>query len=233
MVSDFNGFPKECVRFFREIKKNNTKAWFENHRSDFDQHVMEPSREFILAMGSRLRKIAPEIHADPRVNKSIFRLFRDTRFSKDKTPYKTHLGLWFWEGEGKRMECSGFYFHLDPPNLMLGVGIYMIPKHIMEECRNSVVHERYGKELSKAIAKARKVPGCEIGREHYKRVPRGFDPDHPNAEFLRYSGFYAGIETKIPNELHTPEILDFCFTQFKQFLPVHKWLVGVIDRATL
>lgn len=232
MVNEFNGFPKQCLKFFNEIKKNNTKLWFEEHRSDFDQHVMEPSREFIVAMGSRLRKIAPGINADPRVNKSIFRLFRDTRFSKIKTPYKTNLGLWFWEGDGKRMECSGFYFHLEPPKLMLGVGLYMIPKTVMEEYRNSVVDDKHGKVLARAIARARKVPGCDIGREHYKRVPRGFDPDHPNAEFLKYNGFYAGIETQIPKELHTPENLDYCFAQFKQFLPVHKWLVGVIDRAT-
>ncbi len=232
MANDFDGFPKECVRFFKEIGKNNTRQWFEEHRADYESYVMEPSREFVLAMGSRLRRIVPGIHADPRVNKSIFRLFRDTRFSRDKTPYKTHLGLWFWEGDGKRMEHSGFYFHLDPPNLMLGVGIYMFPKHIMEEYRNSVVHDRYGKELTRAITKVRKVPGCGIGREKYKRVPRGFDPDHPNAEFLKYGGFYAGIETKIPKELHTPEVVDYCYSQFKQFLPVHKWLVGVIDRAT-
>ena len=83
---------------------------------------MTPARLFVGEMGARLKKLSPGVQADPRVDKSIFRIFRDTRFSRDKTPYKTHLGIWFWEGDGPRMECSGFYFHLDPPKLMNGSG---------------------------------------------------------------------------------------------------------------
>jgi uncharacterized protein (DUF2461 family) len=70
---------------------------------------MKPARQFVLAMGEQLRQIAPGVHAEPEVNRSIFRIHRDTRFSKDKTPYKTNLELLFWEGEGHRMECPGFY----------------------------------------------------------------------------------------------------------------------------
>ncbi|MCK4656161.1 MAG: DUF2461 domain-containing protein [candidate division Zixibacteria bacterium] len=229
--SEFDGFPKECIRFYKGLKKNNTKLWFEEHRGEFDNYVMTPARIFVGEMGARLKKLSSEVHADPRVDKSIFRIFRDTRFSKDKTRYKTHLGIWFWEGDGPRMECSGFYFHLDPPKLMLGVGIYMFPSHMIDEYRNSVVHEKYGKELTGIISRISKIPGCNIGRRHYKRLPRGFDPDHRNAELLMMNGFYGGIETTIPQELYTSGITDYCYDKYKPFLPLHKWIVGVTKRA--
>jgi uncharacterized protein (TIGR02453 family) len=229
--SGFDGFPKECIRFYKELKKNNTKLWFEQHRSEFDDYVMTPARLFVGEMGARLKMLSSGVNADPRVDRSIFRIFRDTRFSRDKTPYKTNLGIWFWEGDGPRMECSGFYFHLDPSKLMLGVGIYMFPNYMIDEYRNSVVHEKYGKELTGIISRISKVPGCSIGRQHYKRVPRGFDPDHKNAELLMMNGFYGGIESAIPKELYTSEIIDYCYDRYKPFLHLHKWIVGVTKRA--
>jgi uncharacterized protein (TIGR02453 family) len=149
--SSFPGFPRECPAFFKGLERNNNKVWFEQHRHEFDDHVMEPARTFVVEMGARLRRIVPAVHADPRVDRSIFRIFRDTRFSPDKTPYKTHLGLWFWEGDGPRMECSGFYFHLEPKNVFVGVGIYMFPKGFLDAYREAVVDARHGKALRRAV----------------------------------------------------------------------------------
>ena len=110
-MSAFKGFPRELVRFFNGLRKNNTKEWFQDHKQDYEDHVKQPSMEFVMAMGEKLKTVAPKIHAIPKVNQSLFRLNRDTRFSKDKRPYKANLGIWFWEGDRKRMECPGFYFH--------------------------------------------------------------------------------------------------------------------------
>ena len=82
--------------------------WFKRHKNDYEELVLNPSRLFVSEMGELLRGIVPAINADPRVNRSLFRINRDTRFSKDKTPYKTHITLWFWEGLGPRMENPGF-----------------------------------------------------------------------------------------------------------------------------
>ena len=84
-MSGFNGFPPEAVTFFKELRENNNKTWFEVHNPDFQQFVLEPAQDFILEMGSKLKKLSPGIHAEPRVNKSIFRIYRDIRFSKDVT----------------------------------------------------------------------------------------------------------------------------------------------------
>jgi uncharacterized protein (TIGR02453 family) len=120
-MAGFNGFPPEAVTFFQGLQNNNNKTWFEARKPDYQKFVLEPAQEFIEEMGVRLKQLSPGIHADPRVNRSIFRIYRDIRFSKNKTPYKTHLGIWMWEGEGAKFESSGYYFHLEPPNILLGV----------------------------------------------------------------------------------------------------------------
>ena len=144
MSDQFAGFDKKTARFFNQLGKNNDKAWFDRHRPDYDNHVMAPARDFVVAMGEKLRAKFKGIQAEPKVNKSIFRINRDTRFSKDKSPYKTHLGLWMWEGDAPRMECSGFYFHFEPPNLLLGVGIYRFSKPLLEAYRHSVDDPKTG-----------------------------------------------------------------------------------------
>ncbi len=221
----FTGFRKETVRFLNGLKKNNNKEWFEKNREVYDAHVMEPAKAFVVAMGERLRTIAPRIIAVPRVNKSIFRLNRDTRFSLDPSPYKTNLGIYFWEGGETRMEASGFYFHLEPPTLMLGGGFYIFPDPFVDRYRRAAVDPKRGRELAKIVADIEKLEGWSIGGTHYKRVPAGFDPNHANAELLKHRGLYAGIETKIPDELYSAKLVDYCFDRFKPILPLHKWLV--------
>jgi uncharacterized protein (TIGR02453 family) len=230
-IGEFSGFPKECVAFYRALKRHNDKHWFAQHKREFDEYVIAPAQAFVVTMGERLSRIAPGIHADPRFNRSIFRIQRDTRFSPDKTPFKTHLGLWFWEGDGPRMECSGFYVHLEPPHFLLGVGLYIFPKHQLEEYRQSLVDKRHGTEFTRIAARITRGGIYTFGREHYKRVPRGYDPQHPNAGYLLYNGLYAGLEVPIPPAFHTAKLPDYCLRHFKATLPVHRWLVAMIERA--
>jgi len=227
----FSGFPKECVEFFEELKMNNDKMWFVEHKKDFENYVIKPAKDFVVDMGYRLRKIAPNINAEPRVNGSIFRIYRDVRFSRKKMPYKTHIGIFFWEGRLKKLECSGFYFHLEPPNLMIGTGIYMFPKPVLEEYRESVVHSKHGPTLTRIVRNLTQKYNFYIGGAHYKRIPHGYDPEHKNAELLRNNGLWAGIETKIPKELYTADIVKYCFDRYRQMAPLHKWLLAVTEKT--
>lgn len=234
-TASFSGFSEETLSFYRGLTTHNTKEWFDEHKKDFENFVMEPARAFVVDMGSRLRTIAPGIISDPRVNKSLFRINRDTRFSKDKTPYKTHLAVWFWEGAGKRMECSGFYFHLEPNRLMLGAGIYMFEKPALEEYRRSVVHPVHGPKLVEAIdaleGEVQGSGGCGLYQgEQYKRVPRGYDPDHERADLLLNKGLVAGDDGKIPPELYSSALLDYCMMRYEKMLPLHRWLVEMTTR---
>lgn len=228
MPLKFEGFPKASVKFFTDLAQNNTKAWFEAHREDYENNVVLPAEQFVAAMGARLQKLSPEVNADPRVNRSLFRLNRDTRFSKDKTPYKTHMGIMFWEGSRPRMECSCYYMHLEPPKLMLGIGLYQFTPELLEVYRGACVHPQHGPALAK-IAKQLEAKGYALGGKFYKKVPRGFDADHPNAELLLHNGMHAGLETKIPAEFYSPKLLDHCFAHYKNMSPLHKWLVEVLN----
>lgn len=224
MPSGFNGFTKQTVQFWQELKKNNKKTWFDQHRELYDEHVVAPAREFVAAMGARLKKIAPDIQAIPQVNKSLFRVNRDTRFSKDKSPYKTHMGLWMWEGLGKRMESSGFYFHLEPPGVMLGVGLHIFPKNLLDVYRSAVDDGKTGAALTRIIGKIESTGEYGVGGEHYKRVPRGFDPDHKRGDLLRYNGLAAAIHQKIPKELYSAALVDWYFERYQVMAPLHRWL---------
>ena len=228
--TDFNGFPRECVKFYTELKKNNTKSWFDEHKGDFEQHVIAPACDYVSEMGRALKKISPGIVADPRVNKSIFRPYRDIRFSKDKTPYKTHLGIFFWEGELSKMDCSGYYFHLEPPILMLGVGNHCFSKQLLELYRESVVDPKYGKALVKALKDVQARGDYRIGEKQYKKVPRGYDKDHQNANLLLLGGLTTAFETHIPDELHSKDIVDYTLEKFKDMSPIHTWLLEMTRR---
>lgn len=229
-TSGFDGFPEECVRFFMELGQNNNKPWFVQHRGEFEDYIMTPARQFVREMGDKLRKISPDVHADPRVNKSIFRIYRDIRFSKDKTPYKTHLVLWFWEGSRPKLENSGYYFRLEPPNLMVGVGMFVFPKPLLKIYRDSVVDSEHGPALVRAIETVASKGAYDIGGKHYKRVPRGYDAEHENASLLLYNGLHVGIKTPIPEELHSEELLDYCFGIYRDMFPVHRWLLAMTER---
>jgi uncharacterized protein (TIGR02453 family) len=221
----FSGFTKETVRFYASLRKNNNRAWFEKNRAVYEAHVIGPARLFVTAMGERLRSIVPGIVAVPAVNKSIFRINRDTRFSLDPSPYKTNLGLYFWDGARSRMESAGFYVGLEPPDIMLGGGLYMIPDAILGRYRKAVVDPKRGAEIAKIVAALRAIPGCSVEGTHYKRVPAGFDPGHKNAELLKHKGLYAGFETKVPEEFFSAAFVDYCMRRFEPAAPLHRWLM--------
>ena len=225
----FTGFPKETHQFFTDLAANNNKPWFDVNKPDYENYVLAPARDFVVALGERLRDLSPGVVADPRVNKSIFRIYRDIRFSKDKTPYKTHLALWFPVGEGGgKFENPGYYFHLEPGNIMLGVGIHVFSKPLLKAYRDAVVNPELGPALAQITAVVLKK-GYGVGSKTYKRVPRGYDPEHKYADLLRYSGLTSGVDLGIPAELYAPELIDFCFDRYRELAPIADWLRTMKD----
>lgn len=224
----FTGFTRETVRFYAALRRNNDRDWFARNRETYDRHVIEPAKLFVTAMGRRLKALAPGLAAVPAVNKSIFRIYRDTRFSLDPAPYKTHLGIYFWDGARPKMEASGFYFQLEPPNIYLGGGMYIIPDRLLGRYRQAVADPRRGAEVRRIVAAIRAVPGYAVEGGHYKRVPAGFDAGHPSADLLRHRGLWAGFETKVPEELFSARLVDYCLERFAPAAPLHRWLVKVL-----
>jgi uncharacterized protein (TIGR02453 family) len=226
----FTGFPPAALKFLRALARNNDRDWFAAHRAEYDAHVLAPATAFVIAMGARLARFAPGVNADPRVNRSLFRINRDTRFAKDKRPYKDHVGIWFWEGAGGRMECPGFYFHLTPTTFMVAGGFKDWPEALVVPYRDSVVHDRHGPALTRALAAVTRA-GFEVGEATRARVPSGYDREHPRADLLRHDGLVVFREERIGPVVHSPALLDHCTAAYRAMLPLHRWLVALAARA--
>ena len=212
----FEGFTKKTISFFRGLEKNNSKEWFDENRELYDDHVMLPAALFVREMGERLKNISPGIVADPRRDKSIFRLNRDVRFGANKEPYKTHLGIDFWEGKGKKLENPGFYFQLDKSKIMFGVGMHVFPRDMINPYRDAATDPVSGTELKNIINKISKNKEYKLGWTKYKKIPKGYDPEHPNSELLLYGGIGYIFEEKNPASLFSPEFLDYSFKIFRE-----------------
>jgi uncharacterized protein (TIGR02453 family) len=227
--ASFRGFTKDTVRFYTELTINNNREWFARNKDLFEREVIGPAKLFVVALGGRLKTIAPGLLAVPAVNKSIFRIYRDTRFSLDPTPYKTNLGIYFWEGAHAKMEAPGFYFQLEPPHILFGGGMYQIPESLLVRYRRAVVDPKRGGELRRIVDGIRRLPGFEIGGETYKRVPAGFDPAHPGAELLKRKGLWAGCEMRVPEEFYTAALVDFCFERYEKMAPLYRWMLKLFQ----
>lgn len=225
----FRGFPQESRSFLESLEAHNDRDWFSSHKAEYEAHLLQPAREFVVAMGQRLREVVPEINAEPRVDRSIFRIHRDTRFARDKRPYKTHLGIFFWEGEGAKLESPGFYFQLTRDKLLLGGGLYGFSKEQLVAYREAVDHPRLGPQLARIMDQGEKKLKGRLAAEGYKRVPRGYPADHPRAELLKLKGLTLGVESAIPASIHSARALDQVFKRFELMLPLHRWLVGVVQ----
>lgn len=192
-MNDFAGFPEDFFRFFEELKQNNNRAWFTDNKPRYQASVVETIGDFIVAMAPRLRDISPHYVADPRPHGgSMFRIYRDTRFSKDKTPYKTHAGVQFRHEVGKDAHAPGFYVHLDPDGLFFGGGIWRPPNPVLNRIRDHIIDNArsWGRiRNAKAVRESGGIRG-----ESLKRPPRGFDPEHVHIEDLKKKSFYVATE---------------------------------------
>jgi len=223
-----NHFPKDTVAFLKKLSKNNNREWFSANKKLYDKDFLEPAMQFVVGMGEKLQKISPRIMAIPKVDKSIFRIYRDVRFSKNKEPYKTNIGLYFWEGPGKKMEGSGFYFHLEPKRFGIGGGMYIFSKEHLKKFRDTVTDPVKGKELDSIVKKITKKGIYKVKGKHYKKTPRGYDPNSKYADYLLYNGIYGWYDGKKLNELEGGSCVNFVYKIFKDLSPLHMWLVNNI-----
>jgi uncharacterized protein (TIGR02453 family) len=223
MIQAFSGFQPETLEFLRDLGENNTKVWFDAHRGEYERDYLAPGLAFIAAMDAPLRRLNPTVHADPRVNGSLFRINRDVRFSRDKTPYKDHLDLFFWVGEGRSRDRPGFFFRLRADRLILGAGIHAFDARMLEAFRASVLDAGRGTALETAASEAEGA-GASVEGVGYRRVPAGFDNVHPRAAFLRHNALHASFDEPVPSTISTPSFVDHCLTRFRPLASLLAWV---------
>ncbi len=218
---EFTGFSDQALKFLRGLKRNNNREWFEKNRSLYENELLEPAKAFVLALAPRLYEISPEINAEPRVNGSIKRINRDTRFSADKTPYKDHFDFHFKQGGGGK-DGPGYYLRIMPDQMWIGAGCYRFEKAPLARYRKAVAG-RSGAELEKIVRSLARSK-YTLGGSHYKRVPAGFAPDHERGGLLRHAGIYSIAEMKVPGDLGSAKFVGFCARRFERTEPLVSWI---------
>jgi len=231
----FEGFPEAGIQFLDDLAQNNNKEWFEAHKEEYKRLLQKPALSFVEALGKRLKSgISQDIIYDTRINGggSLMRIYRDTRFSKDKTPYKDNLSIMFWEGAGKKMEHSGFGMRIHvTEGTGLIAGQFGFPKPMLQAFREAVVDDELGEELVDVINSVKRAGNYGVYGEHYKTVPRGYDKAHPRADLLKYAGLYASFEASISRDIVTsPEFVDVCYQHCINMAPIQRWLIKVEQR---
>lgn len=222
----FNGFPEAGLQFLRDIEVHNNKAWFEENRGTFDASLIAPAQDFVAALGSRLQTLDPAIVIDTRTDGRgvLMRFYRDTRFSKDKSPYKTNIAGMFSDGQGKKTERPAYGFHMGAESMELMAGMFKFSKEHLAAYRQAVAGEQSGEELVAILRRLGEAGPYHLAGEHYKRVPAGYEAGHPRADLLRYAGLYAYPAALESRYLTSPELVDVCMDHFRTMAPVYDWL---------
>ena len=183
-------FSRKTFKFLRDLADNNDREWFQENKGRYETDVKEPALQFIQDFAPRLAKLSAHFRADPRANGgSLFRIYRDTRFSKDKSPYKTYTGIQFRHEAGKNAHAPGFYLHLEPKDCFVGIGIWRPDGSTARAIREGLVDDPKG--WKKAIGGKAFKNRFQLTGDRLVRPPRGFDPDHPLIEDLKWKDFIA------------------------------------------
>ncbi len=183
-------FGPELFDFLRQLRQNNRREWFAANKERYEEHVKHPALQFISDFGPRLHGISTQFVADPRpVGGSLFRIHRDVRFSPDKSPYKTSVGIQFRHKRHKDVHSPGFYLHLEPDGSFLGVGIWRPDGETLRQIRNRLAENP--KSWQSTVGEKRFRRHFELGGDTLQRPPRGFDAEHPLIEDLKRKDFFA------------------------------------------
>jgi uncharacterized protein (TIGR02453 family) len=205
-VSEFTGFPVAALDFYDDLEVDNTKSYWEKHKDTYAECVKAPMTSLCAALG-------PEFG-----DAKIFRPYRDVRFAKDKTPYKTHQGAFVAAGP-----ATGWYVEISARGVRTGGGFYRAEPPALAAIRDAIDRDRTGAELEQALATLR-ADGYEIGGEQLKTSPRGYAADHPRIDLLRHKSLIAGRSHGFEPVIHTPELLDLVRDDWRAVRPLVEWV---------
>ena len=224
MAEHFAGFPSGGLAFLAGLAADNSRSFFDTRRRTYERDLLAPMRLFVTDVADLLRStVAPAIQAEPSVGKSLFRINRDTRFTKDKTPYHTWMDAIWWEGHPEARRSPAFIFRLASDHLVVGTGIMGLQ---LERYRRAVADDAEGNTLQAALAHLTKAhPDTEITAPTRKRVPAPYPQDHPRRDLLRLDTLHASRTLPLPADVSTGEFAHWTADRLRPFAPVHRWLV--------
>lgn len=228
MPKTFPGFSSKAMKFFRELEKNNDRNWFAAHKEIYESEVRQPMIALTAMVCEDLRKLAAD-YVPEKPEKAIYRIYRDTRFSKDKTPYKTHIGTHLQHRRIPKNAGSGFYFQISHEGLGIGGGMYMPGPEQLQAVRQ--VLEKKWEQFAKICSEKTLVKALgSVQGDKAARVPKGFDPQSPAADWLRYKQIYYYLE--LPAKAVTgPTLYKEIITRLKPLIPFNDFLNTAMIQA--
>ena len=227
----FDGFPKDFFAFFRELKAHNERPWFEANKQRFRDSVQAPMSAFIAEMAPRLKKVSKNFEADPKPNGgSMFRIYRDVRFARDKRPYKEHAACHFYHLSRRDVHAPGFYMHFGANEVYFGGGMYMPEAAALGRIRDAIVQKPAAWKAAKANKAFVKAFGALGGDDVLTRAPRGYDPKHPLIEDIKRKSFFAMHEADVKLAA-SPKLVAEVADTFKAASPLMKFLCSAVGVA--
>ncbi len=221
-------FTKALFDFLRELKSNNNREWFGENKPRYEQEVLGAAMSFVTQMQPRLAKHSRYLLAEPkRVGGAIMRIYRDTRFAKDKTPYKTNVGIHFRHAIGGDVHAPGLYVHLEPDACFLAAGIWLPPSEPLAAIRQSIMQDTAA--WNKVRSNKKFADGFKFDGDSLKTAPRGIDPNHPAIEDLRRKSF-AGITAIKETDLLHADACDRIMDRFDIAKPLMKFLCDALHQ---
>lgn len=223
-------FTPAVFKFLRELAENNNKEFWEENKGRYIEIIREPARDFIANFGEMLPSISAHFQADTRTNGgSLMRPYRDMRFSNDKTPYKTNVGIQFRHERGKDVHAPGFYLHLEPGECFAGVGLWRPEARVARKIRQAINDHPQGWRKAAHWKTFTDVWAVGTNEEdRLKRVPKEFDPDHPYSDDLRLKTFIAGSRLT-QKTVTSPDFADELLARFKTAGPYTRFLCEAIE----
>ena len=226
MASRFASFEPETIRFLEQLKANNNREWFKENKSRYEDDVLDVALRFIISMQDPLAEIAPRFTAVPtRVGGSLMRVYRDTRFSKNKLPYKTNIGIQFRHEQAKDVHSPGYYVHIEPDNVFLGVGMWRPDADSLRKIRERIV-ARSG-EWQRASGEKSFARKFSLSGESLTRPPRGFDKSHECIEDIKRKSFIAVSELAVDDCLK-PQFQRTVESSFRAAEPYMRFLCKAV-----
>jgi uncharacterized protein (TIGR02453 family) len=228
----FQGFRPEAIEFLVELAENNDRAWFQPRKADYERLLKEPLEALVGALGERFEARGLPLEADPK--RSVFRIYRDTRFSRDKSPYKRHLGASFpWvDGSAGSIAAetsthgNGGYFHFQPGEMYVGGGMWMADRARLDAFRQAILDDPGRVRAALEDPGFLAAFGPVTSHEQLKRIPPGLPPDHPLAEWFRYKDVVFGRRLS-DDDIQSPTLPDVLADAYAAAVPAFRFLAAL------
>ena len=220
-------FTRKTLSFLKDLAANNNRPWFDKHKQDYEDCVRTPALAYIEAMAQPLAKISPHFIASPKKSGgSLMRVYRDTRFGKDKTPYKTNIGIQFRHARGKDVHAPGFYLHIEPGEAFIAAGIWRPESSTLRAVRTLI--DENSKEWNSLCNRVCVRGKFELSGESLKRPPRGFQDDHPDITDLKRKDF-IGVQALSMSAITKKSVVSDTAALFKTVAPLVAFICEADD----